>query len=256
MPTPVRHSTEADIEALDQVCERLSGFGEPVMLEWVDGFLAALVASRRAIMPSEWLPALFGDDFGRAFGDPEAVQQAMQPLMARWNVLANQLDAESLLDEPDHLRLTPLVVPVDDEFRERLVAEGQVTEDEARDSLQTGVMWADGFNTAVEAFATEWPEPEPDSEEAVWFDNCRMRVSALLLPQAELATYLAEEYPGETLERDQLVDEACFAVQDLRVYWLDHAPKPETRRVAPQPGRNDPCPCGSGRKFKKCHGAS
>lgn len=24
----------------------------------------------------------------------------------------------------------------------------------------------------------------------------------------------------------------------------------------PQPGRNDPCPCGSGKKFKKCHGAS
>jgi len=21
-----------------------------------------------------------------------------------------------------------------------------------------------------------------------------------------------------------------------------------------QPGRNDPCPCGSGKKFKKCHG--
>ncbi|WP_211159649.1 SEC-C metal-binding domain-containing protein [Aromatoleum buckelii] len=21
-------------------------------------------------------------------------------------------------------------------------------------------------------------------------------------------------------------------------------------------GRNDPCPCGSGRKYKKCHGAS
>ena len=27
------------------------------------------------------------------------------------------------------------------------------------------------------------------------------------------------------------------------------------RRVAPAVGRNDPCPCGSGRKFKKCHGA-
>ncbi len=24
----------------------------------------------------------------------------------------------------------------------------------------------------------------------------------------------------------------------------------------PQPGRNDPCPCGSGKKFKKCHGAA
>ncbi|HVF58652.1 MAG TPA: SEC-C metal-binding domain-containing protein [Thermoanaerobaculia bacterium] len=24
----------------------------------------------------------------------------------------------------------------------------------------------------------------------------------------------------------------------------------------PRIGRNDPCPCGSGRKFKKCHGAA
>jgi uncharacterized protein YecA (UPF0149 family) len=22
-----------------------------------------------------------------------------------------------------------------------------------------------------------------------------------------------------------------------------------------KPGRNDPCPCGSGKKYKKCHGA-
>lgn len=26
------------------------------------------------------------------------------------------------------------------------------------------------------------------------------------------------------------------------------------RREAPKVGRNDPCPCGSGQKFKKCHG--
>jgi preprotein translocase subunit SecA len=31
----------------------------------------------------------------------------------------------------------------------------------------------------------------------------------------------------------------------------------ETRRVADEDriGRNDPCWCGSGKKFKKCHGA-
>jgi SEC-C motif len=29
---------------------------------------------------------------------------------------------------------------------------------------------------------------------------------------------------------------------------------PATRRQREQPGRNDPCHCGSGRKFKKCHG--
>jgi preprotein translocase subunit SecA len=32
-------------------------------------------------------------------------------------------------------------------------------------------------------------------------------------------------------------------------------PKPETfRRAAPKVKRNDPCPCGSGKKFKQCHG--
>jgi uncharacterized protein len=29
----------------------------------------------------------------------------------------------------------------------------------------------------------------------------------------------------------------------------------EPVRVAPVPGRNEPCPCGSGRKYKKCCGA-
>jgi SEC-C motif len=35
----------------------------------------------------------------------------------------------------------------------------------------------------------------------------------------------------------------------------DHAPALPYRREAPKLGRNDPCFCGSGKKFKKCHGA-
>jgi len=31
---------------------------------------------------------------------------------------------------------------------------------------------------------------------------------------------------------------------------------PTVRYEAPRPGRNDPCPCGSGKKYKKCHGAA
>ena len=33
-----------------------------------------------------------------------------------------------------------------------------------------------------------------------------------------------------------------------------HAAQP-SRREAPKLGRNDPCHCGSGKKYKKCHGA-
>jgi len=32
--------------------------------------------------------------------------------------------------------------------------------------------------------------------------------------------------------------------------------KREPARVEARPGRNDPCPCGSGKKYKKCHGAA
>jgi preprotein translocase subunit SecA len=36
------------------------------------------------------------------------------------------------------------------------------------------------------------------------------------------------------------------------------APEPQRTvvREAPKVGRNDPCPCGSGQKYKKCHGAN
>jgi hypothetical protein len=30
--------------------------------------------------------------------------------------------------------------------------------------------------------------------------------------------------------------------------------KPEPATSEKEPGRNDPCPCGSGKKYKKCHG--
>jgi preprotein translocase subunit SecA len=36
----------------------------------------------------------------------------------------------------------------------------------------------------------------------------------------------------------------------------DDAPVKPVRRDEPKVGRNDPCPCGSGKKYKKCHGAN
>jgi uncharacterized protein len=66
--------------------------------------------------------------------------------------------------------------------------------------------------------------------------------------------YTRDGVPGAPTS-DELVAEACFAAQDLRLFWMDRAPKPETRRVEATPGRNDPCPCGSGKKYKKCHGS-
>jgi uncharacterized protein len=39
-------------------------------------------------------------------------------------------------------------------------------------------------------------------------------------------------------------------------YWLPQRKRASTlRREVPKVGRNDDCPCGSGKKFKKCCGA-
>jgi len=256
MSRVARHSTEAEIEALEALCEQLAAAESDVSVEWVDGFMTALLASRRVITPAEWLPAMFGEAFEKAFATPEAVQSAMDALMPRWNVLASQLDVDSMIDHPEELRLGPLMITYDEAARAEVVKAGHMSAEEAEDLLQTGALWAEGFSDAVEAFADDWPEPDTDTEEGRWYDDCLMRVYALMLPKEDLAKHLEANYNGQTMERDQLVDEACYGVQDLRLYWLDHAPKPETRRVEAQPGRNDPCHCGSGKKFKKCHGAA
>jgi uncharacterized protein len=45
------------------------------------------------------------------------------------------------------------------------------------------------------------------------------------------------------------------AVGELWELTSDARYKVQTvRRDAPKVGRNDPCPCGSGKKFKACHG--
>jgi SEC-C motif-containing protein len=53
------------------------------------------------------------------------------------------------------------------------------------------------------------------------------------------------------------VEAALFGREEGRWVYTGFAePKGQTvRREKPKVGRNDPCPCGSGKKFKKCCGA-
>ncbi len=46
-----------------------------------------------------------------------------------------------------------------------------------------------------------------------------------------------------------------FRRREGRWYYLDgEGVKAQPAAKAPSVGRNDPCPCGSGKKYKKCHG--
>ena len=57
----------------------------------------------------------------------------------------------------------------------------------------------------------------------------------------------------QNLEEEQLVDrgQQAAAQTDTRA---PQQQRPQPIHVDKMPGRNDPCPCGSGKKFKNCHG--
>ena len=257
--TPRQDSTDAEIETFVQVCDRLAGFDDrdpSLSAEWIDGYLTAVAAGPLAWSVEQWLPALGGEAFARCFADPEDERRALQALEGRLKVLRAQLEPERLLDFPDEMFLVPLLYPWDDAARQEAVASGSISEEDARDLL-TGVEWALGFLHAVsslEAGILQGLPPEAAEEHAEMLEH--VGVLAAPMGTAGMDDHMARHYPEGPPSRDDLIDTACFVVQDLRVWWLEHAPRPATRRVEAAPGRNDPCPCGSGRKFKKCCGAA
>ncbi len=252
----VRDSNESELKVLDAVCEQLHGFGSQINYERVDGFLTALAAGPVPMVPAEWLPALCGDAFTRAFADPPAAAQAERALQQRLKVLAAQLEPSVLMERPDDLRLNPLMVEWTDAQREELVKVQGISAEDAQ-LAQTGAEWADGFLSCVEAFEHQWAPPA-DEDGANALAALLDQISALTIPPGDalFADHVKQYWPQGEPSREDLIGEALWAVQDIRVVWVDNAPKPETRRVEATPGRNDPCPCGSGKKFKKCHGAN
>jgi hypothetical protein len=81
-------------------------------------------------------------------------------------------------------------------------------------------------------------------------NDCIFRLAA---PMWWLAECEAEElYPPKRwvdLVRERWTRDMTFKlVEQARAYWG----KPEPVKARPEPGRNEPCPCGSGKKYKKC----
>jgi uncharacterized protein len=251
----VINNTEDEIEDFEAVCRRLGGFDARISAEWLDGYLCALAAGPRTRDIDDWLPRATRGVFARAFADPDDEVYALVALLARWRVVRGYLNPEALIDDPDTVRLQPLVMLWDDEARQALIDEQGVPAEEAA-QMTTGAVWALGFLEAVKT-DSDWKQPADAAEgDAATLTELLQQVSVLTLSDADEAyrDHLRQYWKDRSPTRDDLLGGACFAVQDLRLWWLDHAPRPATRRVEPKPGRNDPCPCGSGLKYKKCHG--
>ena len=244
-----------DFDALDDILDDLRArHDETPQWEFCEGFLAALVCCRRRIDQDEWLPVLLGLDEGGSFANDAQRAQFMALWDRRFEEVRVALDTEiQALDEdkayaPEVMDVRGAIASLPPEEREEV---------EGEDIPSFAQVWALGFMYAIESWPEEWEAPK-DKDAAKWHDLSLQAIVALTEDDNDEATLSAfgEDGPPSVSEnRLNTYGEALWAVYDLREIWRNIGPRVQQVIKGDVPGRNDPCSCGSGKKFKKCCGA-
>ena len=210
---------------------------ETMLLDMLDGYLTAIVVGPSTILPSQWLPGIWGssEDDTPHYESAEQAERILELIMRHMNGIV-----WTLQQDPD--AFDPLLHSV-------------VYEDDPREYLD-GEMWAHGFMEGIELCREDW-QPLFDDPSA----NESLRPIYLL--GGENLTKEEEALTRWPNEREELTRQIAASVAAIYRFWLPHREASHdsvvastVRRDAPKAGRNDPCPCGSGKKFKKCCGAA
>lgn len=187
-------------------------------IEMLDGFLTALIAGPDVVKLSDYLGAIWGDDGATSvFDSKEQAQVFFDLLMRRWNAIAGGM----MRGDPE----LPIIV----DYRDDLV----------------GRDWAYGFLHGLDFHDTL----SDSGKEAKRTDRLIDPIVALAGPEVYGSSISASR-------RDKLLDDLPGTVLRCAAAWRPGAvpgPTSEPVRTA-KVGRYDPCPCGSGKKYKKCCG--
>jgi uncharacterized protein len=190
--------------------------------EMLDGFLTALVIGPVLVPPSEYVPEIWRDDgSGPTWDSPEQAQHFFNLLMKHWNAIAARRAANAA-----H-------APYLEHFGDTL----------------PGEQWAGGFLAGIDLRADAW--------QPIFDDH---RADQIVLPIIALSGEVPDEI-GERMTpemRETTLAQLPAALQMIAAYWRSSG-GPLPRREPPRSvkvGRNEPCPCGSGKKFKRCCGSA
>lgn len=262
---PVTAVTPEAFDAIDAILDDLrSRYDETPQWEFCEGFLAALVCCRRPIPQAEYLDVLLGigetEDMPGEGSFADAAQRAQfleiwdQRLLEVKTALdtpTESLDSDTAY-HPEVLDVRGAMASLSDEDREAMP--DAMADEELPAFAQ---VWALGFMFALEAWPEEWTPPR-DKKAAKWHDLAIQCIVALTEDddgEPAVSPFSEDGPPTMSVARLDAFADAVWSVYDLREIWRGIGPRVETVHRADTPGRNDPCHCGSGKKFKKCHGA-
>jgi yecA family protein len=187
---------------------------------WTDGLVTAAAVGPRGVTIAEWMSLVW-----RVIEDSSETADLRAPVESLLSAMWSQT-VEVMRTDPSWYM--PRFMELDDQ-------------------LPGAMSWADGFRAAMSLRPAAWRALFDDPE------NCEyvLPIALLSLDDAKLIEFTQSDRPGQLLDpvelRQELADEAADAVAGIyRYFHRRHSPP------AQAVGRNAPCPCGSGRKYKKC----
>jgi uncharacterized protein len=218
-----------DLDELDNFLTSRRTSPNAMMLSELDGFLTGIAIGPELVMPSEWLPLIWRDEAPK-FADQDEANAILGAIMDRYNEILREIAED---------RYGPIFWTDSDE-------------------TAIAIDWAEGFLKAMVLRADAWKRLIKSK-----------RDGALLYPMLALCSDENDEsLLGLAPEEDDRMFEAApdlipGCVMEIAAYWRGKGPKQvsmplgasplaEPLWTAPKVGRNDPCPCGSGKKFKRC----
>ncbi|MEX2615474.1 MAG: UPF0149 family protein [Alphaproteobacteria bacterium] len=210
------------LRQLDDFLLSDSAGDDAMLLSELDGFLAGVIVCPDLIMPGEWMPVIWGDDEGPEFDGVEELKTVSNLILGHYNDIIRQLDRG---------RYHPIF---DIDFDGTILWE----------------TWIEGFMEAMRLRPDAWIA-------CVGIEDADLQQALFVLSRlTELATNPNDIEPLEIDEEleDLAPDLIAAHVKILHRVRLAQT-KPHVASVdgkQPNPGRNAPCPCGSGKKFKKC----
>ena len=207
----------------------------------LQGFLFAVATSPELVRPSEWMPIVFGGK-ETEYANLEEAQTILTALMALYN------------DVNDSVRSARPALPQDCPFRRNVMANFA---DDAPVS-----QWSRGFLNGYQWLEDDWDDCVPDEYDG---DFAVLLMTMSFFAAKGLAASYVKELGGKNLEDeavrfrrvfpDALAEFARIA-RSIQEVLRTPAASAQAAPARPKAGRNDPCPCGSGRKYKKCCGAT